>query len=365
MSFPTDITNIQNQLNRIDPKAYAASRNYLNGAVTRLSPYLSRGVISTRQVLQSLGDRGFDFGQVEALVRELAWREFYQRVWQSRNPDDDLRHTQSPCIGPGLCHSIVHASTGIDAIDASIRTLSETGYMHNHCRMYTAALHCNLGQRAWIDGAQWMYYHLLDGDWASNACSWQWVAGSFSSKKYYANQENINRYTGSTQTDTFLDAPYESFPEMRVPAVLADSTGIELSTTLPASDPIPEKFRGKVFLYNYYNMDSTWCAPEEGLRILLLEPEHFRRYPVSEQCIRFLLDLAGNIPGVIVRCESFDSLQQQLPDTEFHYREHPLATHYTGIRHEREWMCEEVTGYFPSFFAYWKRAEKHLRRYFG
>lgn len=365
MSFPTDITRIQNSLNRINPKAYAASRNYLNGAVTRLSPYLSRGVISTRQILQSLVERGFDFAQVEVLVRELAWREYFQRVWQNRNPDDDLRNAQSPCIGLGMCRSIVQATTGIEAIDSSIRTLWETGYMHNHCRMYTAALHCNLGQRAWIDGARWMYYHLLDGDWASNACSWQWVAGSFSSKKYYANQENINRYTGSVQTGTFLDTHYESFPDMPVPSSLTESTHIDLATSLPVSNPLPENFSGKVFLYNYYNMDPNWCTHDQGLRILLLEPDLFRRYPVSEQCIRFLLDLAGNIPGVIVRCESFDSLHQQLPDAEFHYREHPLATHYTGIRHEREWMCEEVTGYFPSFFSYWKRMEKHLRQHFG
>ncbi|MFM9007326.1 MAG: deoxyribodipyrimidine photolyase, partial [Bacteroidota bacterium] len=140
---------------------------------------------------------------------------------------------------------------------------------------------------------------------------------------------------------------------------------LELNTSLPKSVTLPENFRGKVFLYNYYNLDPSWCAQEEGLRILLLEPEHFKRYPVSEQCIRFLLDLAANIPGIIIRSESLASLQQHLPDAEFHYREHPLTGHYTGIKHQREWMCGEVNGYFPSFFAYWKRAEKHLRKIFG
>ena len=50
-----------------------------------------------------------------------------------------------------------------------------------------------------------MYYHLLDGDWASNALSWQWVAGSNANKKYYANQDNINKYFNSSQKQTFLD----------------------------------------------------------------------------------------------------------------------------------------------------------------
>lgn len=58
-------------------------------------------------------------------------------------------------------------------------------------------LTCTIAQPHWLNPARWMNCHLLDGDLASNMLSWQWVASSFSSKKYYANQENINKYIGS------------------------------------------------------------------------------------------------------------------------------------------------------------------------
>ena len=98
----------------------------------------------------------------------------------------------------------MEAKTGIQAIDKSIESLFETGYMHNHSRLYLATLTCNIGKSYWLHPAKWMYYHLLDGDWASNACSWQWVAGANSSKKYFANQENINKYTASKQLNPFM-----------------------------------------------------------------------------------------------------------------------------------------------------------------
>lgn len=361
VSFQTSLYDINQRIASIDPIAYGRSRNFLDGAVTRLSPYLSRGVISTRQVLDSLVGRGFTFDQCEVLVKELSWRDYFQRVWQERNIDEDLRNPQHPLVGSGVCTSLMNASTGIEGIDKALQELFKTGYMHNHARMYTASLQCNVAQRSWKDGAHWMYYHLLDGDWASNACSWQWVAGVFSSKKYYANQENINRYTGTSQQNTFLDVPYEEFPEMNIPSVLKEALPFTAETSLPQSDPLPDTFQGKVFLYSYYNLDPAWHKGEDGLRILHLEPELFNRYPVSDACIRFMLDLGKNIPGLIVRSESFQSLQEKLSGSVIYYREHPTTTHYKGICDTREWMCDEVSGYFPSFFGYWKRVEKHMR----
>lgn len=365
MYFASELVEIRQLIAVIDPVAYGRTRNFLTGFVTRLSPYISRGVISTKQVLESLVNRGFTFDQCEVLVRELAWRDYFQRVWQERNIDQNLRNPQEPLVGSGVCASIVQANTGIDGIDRCIRELYETGYMHNHARMYTAALQCNIGQRSWQDGARWMYYHLLDGDWASNACSWQWVAGAFSSKKYVANQENINRYTGTSQHNTFLDIPYEDFAGMKIPAALEEGAAFDVETNLPVSDALPENALSDVYLYTYYNLDPDWHKDDEGLRILLLEPELFSRYPVSDACIRFVLELGKNIPGLIVRSESFTSLMDKMPHAVIHYREHPTNRHYKGICEDRDWMSAEVTGYFPSFFGYWKKLEKHMRARFS
>ena len=82
--------------------------------------------------------------------------------------------------------------------------------------MYLASITCNMAKSHWLVPSKWMYYHLLDGDIASNNCSWQWVSGAFSSKKYYCNQENINKYCFTKRTNSFLDKTYEDIVQMEV-----------------------------------------------------------------------------------------------------------------------------------------------------
>jgi deoxyribodipyrimidine photo-lyase len=98
--------------------------------------------------------------------------------------------------------------------------------------------------------------------------------------------------------------------------------------------------------------------------VLLLEPEFFQAYPVSETCIRFLLRLSENIPGVQVFCGAFSELQAAAPGAKFHYKEHPLNSHYRGQESARDWMVPEVEGFHPSFFAYWKKIQGHIRAAF-
>lgn len=358
--FTIDYNALLRKIATIDPIAYGKSRNYINGAVTRLSPYISRGVISTRQVLESIMQRGYKLPQIESLVKELCWRDYFQRVGQHKNLNEDIRQPQQPVRHREIPSTVLSPTTGIQGIDAAIRELYQTGYMHNHCRMYTAALVCNVGQAHWLQPARWMYYHLLDGDWASNACSWQWVVGANSSKKYYANQENINRYTGTAQTGTFLDKTYENLAQMPVPEALLQTESLNMQTQLPEATPISVDASLPVFIYNYHNIDPLWHKEERGERILLLEPDFFAQYPVSPQCIEFVLALAQNIPGMQVFVGSFKELVSQYNLCNIHYKEHPFNTGYHGTQEPRDWIVPEVNGYFPSFFAYWKKVEKHL-----
>ncbi|MEY3350493.1 MAG: hypothetical protein RIQ50_604, partial [Bacteroidota bacterium] len=64
--FPADYASILERVNQIDPVAYGKSRNYLNGAVTYLSPYVSRGVISTRQILDAVLSKGYEIRGIES-----------------------------------------------------------------------------------------------------------------------------------------------------------------------------------------------------------------------------------------------------------------------------------------------------------
>lgn len=356
--FPTDLASILHRLESIDAEAYGATRNFIDGAVTYLSPYISRGVISVCDVRESLLAHYNNTSRIQKLIQELAWREYFQRVWQALGEriDNDIRQPQ-----PGVDHhrmptALVEARTGISAVDKGILNFYETGYLHNHLRMYVASLVCNVGRAHWRKPAQWMYYHLLDGDVASNACSWQWVAGAFSAKKYFANQENINRHLHSQQRGSFLDLPVEVLNEQPVPASLRDTTDLELTTPLPVTTRPTIRLDQPVLLYNSYNLDPRWRSGSGYQRILLLEPSHFRKYPVSQRVIDFILALATNIPGTQVFAgEVHELFQGMASQPEIISKEHQAFRHYPGHRDPAQWMYPDVEGFFPSFSAFWKR----------
>jgi deoxyribodipyrimidine photo-lyase len=362
MIFATQYAEILQQLDSIDPIRYGKTRNYLDGAVTRLSPYLSRGVISTRQVARHILAKGYKPYEIESFLKELAWRDYFQQVWMARGNDinQDLKQPQPDCRNYQVSKAIVEARTGISAVDKGIAELIGTGYMHNHLRMYVASIACNIAKSHWLNPAQWMYFYLLDADWASNALSWQWVAGSFSSKKYFANQENINKYCYTADHYTFLDISYEAFDDIEVPEILNEVNEFRATTILPTTPAFEFKSTLPVYVYNFYNLDPEWDAAVEANRVLLLEPSMFGQYPVSEKTIQFILQLAENIPDMRVCTGEFEEVFKNVDSRQIHFKEHPLNAHYRGNRHSRNWMFEAITGYYPSFFSYWKKCEKHL-----
>ena len=366
--FPTDYESILSKINAIHPEKYSKTRNFLNGDITYLSPYISRGVISTKQVMDAVLKNGFTFLQSEKLIQELAWREYYQRIWQVKKEQiwDDLKQAQPGVSHHEMLNSLLNCDTGIQVIDEQINHLYEAGYLHNHIRMYVASITCNIGKAHWKMPAKWLYYHLFDGDIASNNCSWQWVAASFSSKKYYCNQENINKYTNTNQTGTFLDNTYEQIASIKVPDSLTLTTSLQLNTIFP-NTKIPKLDLSKpTLLYNSYNLDPTWRANENVNRVLLLEPSHFNANPVSEKVLDFVLALSKNISGIQVFIGEVSEIVALYKESDIDInellisKEHPAFEYYPGIKDQRDWMFPSVSGYYPSFFKFWEKCLQSL-----
>ena len=187
-------------LARIRPGVYGRTRNFLDGAVTRLSPFLRHGMITLAEARDAaLAKRPRP--DVDTFVRELAWREYYvrvhevlgDRVWE----DLEAYKTGRPAsaYADALPGDIADATTGAACIDGFVRELIETGYMHNHARMWFASYVVHWRGVRWQAGAAFFLRHLLDGDPASNNLSWQWVASTFSHKPYIFNRGNLERYT--------------------------------------------------------------------------------------------------------------------------------------------------------------------------
>jgi deoxyribodipyrimidine photo-lyase len=366
MDSPTFITSypaIIEKIDTLDVTAYAQTRNYTNGAVSYLSPYISRGVVSLplvkNRVLQQYSTR-----QAYTFIFELAWREYFQRQWYKLGEaiQLDIRQPQSPVLHHQVPDALLHATTGITAIDNAITALYEQAYMHNHVRMYVAGIACNIGRAHWKEVSRWMYYHLADHNIASNTLSWQWVAGTFSSKKYYCDQNNINKYCNTSQQGTFLDTTYEHLANMPVPDVLQAHSLPGFITTLPYTPPPVLDTTKPLLIYNAYNLDPLWRADTDANRVLLLEPSHYRLYPVSQQVLSFILSLAHNIPGVKIYCGELDDLLAVGNFPAIYSRRHPAYLHYPGHKDEPEWLFPQVSEVKGSFMAYWKQCEKYLQQ---
>ncbi len=388
------------QVKSYQPGKYHTTRNYTNGAVTSWSPYISRGFLSPVMVMEQLKTK-HNKQEWIGFMQQMAWREYFQRVWQQKGDLilQDLKSSQTNIILEQLPLPIQNANTGIHAIDNAIHQLYDTGYLHNHLRMYLSMLHSNIFKAAWLPGANWMYAHLLDHDPAANFLSWQWVAGTFSSKKYIANQDNINKYTNTKQVGTFLDTEYEYLQT----SIIDDSNTIQSKHLVNWPDPLDQKFeidvatilkniekknQSKIFdinqtspntpycIYNSFNLDPLWHTEEEVNRILLLEPNHFEQFPVTEKVLQFIVDLAiSNIPDLQIFIGNFEDLYQHIETISMsdknitseknnaiiYFKEHPTTLHYKGIQETRDWLFPQVDGYFPSFFGYWKKCERYLK----
>ena len=318
----TKYDEILSLLDHIDPIKYGNSRNYVNGAVTKLSPYVSRGVISVKTIFDHIIAKGYHKNEIKSFVQQLAWREYFQHVWLEKIIDIEIKNIQDRTVHKLIPKSIVEHKTKINAIDQSIENLYNTGYMHNHVRMYVASIVCNVGQSNWKKPAQWMYYHLLDADWASNACSWQWVSGAFSSKKYYANQENISKYTNDNQKNGFLNNSYDEIADMDIPNILIETIDLNLSTLLPENKIVKIDNSKPTLLYNFYNLDPNWRKDEDVNRILILEPSHFEKYPVSGKSIQFMLDLSDNIDNIQVYVGELSDLKSTYKISNIISKEH-------------------------------------------
>jgi len=193
----------QKALQKIDPLLYAQTRNFFTGGVTRLSPYIRYGVLSLGEIRDYVLERVQHQNDAMKLINELGWRDYWQRLYVKLGDGiwkDQEEYKTGYAVGeyaPELPQDIKQSTTGRVCIDSFSRDLKETGYLHNHARMWLAAYIVHWRRIRWQVGAKWFLEHLLDGDPASNNMSWQWVASTFSHKPYFFNRENLERYTKS------------------------------------------------------------------------------------------------------------------------------------------------------------------------
>ncbi|MHA0042294.1 FAD-binding domain-containing protein [Deinococcus sp. PEB2-63] len=191
-------------LARLDPVTYGRDRSSLDGHVSRLSPYIRHGVLTLAEVRDAAlahvpataPSRAWKF------VNELSWHDYFTRVyaqvgelvWQNFQPYQ-TGWPQS-AYSYDFPEDIAQGTSGLACIDAWSRELRETGYLHNHSRMWLASYVVHHRRVWWQGGASWFLTHLLDGDPANNNLNWQWVASTWRAYPYLWNRGNLQKYAG-------------------------------------------------------------------------------------------------------------------------------------------------------------------------
>ena len=163
--------------------AYKEDRNFpaLEGT-SRLSPHLRHGTVGVRSAFAAAQRSGVPGGDGAATwTSELAWRDFYQQwVWHYPNV---LHHAFDPAMDAlpfeddkGLYAAWCEGRTGFPIIDAAMRQINASGWMHNRLRMIVASFLCKDLLCDWRLGEDYFWTHLADGDKPANVGGWQWSA---------------------------------------------------------------------------------------------------------------------------------------------------------------------------------------------
>ena len=244
--FEPTLAAARRRLAAVQPAAYARTRNHLEGAVTGLSHYITHGLLSLREVLQTVLARG-PLPVQHRLVAELGWREWFRHAWTHRG--DGILHAWHDGPLPETAYAremppdLAAGCTAVPVIDRAVAQLHATGHLHNHARLWLASYAVHGRKLHWRTGADWMVGRLLDGDLASNHLSWQWVAGTAAAKPYLFNAENVARFAPPAwhSPGTPLDASYAALDaHARTPAAWPMGQG-EAAAPVPAlqSEPPP------------------------------------------------------------------------------------------------------------------------------
>ena len=174
--------------------SYSLDRNFDYGIphnnVSRLSPYLRRRFISEYEVLKIILNK-HKYKNIEKFIEEIFWRTYW-KGWLETHPyvykEYELKHH----------NQIIPTKTGIKCFDHWKDELIETGYLHNHSRMWFASIWIFTLKYSWESGANFFKKNLIDWCPASNTLGWRWVAGLQTiGKPYIARAENIKHFTGN------------------------------------------------------------------------------------------------------------------------------------------------------------------------
>lgn len=232
---------------------YKVNRDFPSKSSTsRLSPYLHFGQISPQYiwhaVLEAEKKHHIPHADVDSFLREVGWREFsYNLLYHFPTlPDKNFQPKFDAFpwkANAKYLHAWQQGQTGYPLVDAGMRELLQTGYMHNRVRMVVGSFLIKNLLLDWRYGRDWFWEHLVDADLANNSASWQWVAGSGADAAPYFRIFNpttqgekfdeLGRYTRKFVPELKNVSDQYLFEPWKAPALLLLQAGVVLGKEYP------------------------------------------------------------------------------------------------------------------------------------
>jgi deoxyribodipyrimidine photo-lyase len=224
-----------------------------------LSPYLHWGLLGPRQIMAALIERGDLHKDGPGIyAKEIYWREFAYNVLYHfpRTPDEALQIKYRDFPWQSDCEIVrcwQRGLTGYPIVDAGMRQLYETGWMHNRVRMIVSSFLVKHLLQDWREGARWFWDTLVDADLASNTLGWQWSAGCGADAAPYF--RIFNPMTQGQKFDPDGDYVRKWVPELaklpnkyihepwEAPMGILEHAGVELGENYPK--PVIEHKKGR------------------------------------------------------------------------------------------------------------------------
>jgi deoxyribodipyrimidine photo-lyase len=349
-----------------------------------LSPYLTHGLLTVPDVADHVY-KVHRMGVQHKFIFELAWREYFQHVHEQLG--DDIRHNIHEGVLPDDAYSqslpedVRVGATGVPAIDQAIRQLYFNGYVHNHARLWLASYLVHLRKVHWRVGADWMYSHLLDGDVASNYLSWQWVAGTSSSKPYLFNAENVAVHAPEHwhSPHTVIDKPMDIIEmiaqsQATFTQAMPHHAHIDEPDVLQVPPPESDLVASGLAADKLIGKDVWWIhpwsltdqppvgVPTDAMRVAACWLEWTQAQPWSRGRWSFV---AKGMHQVASHCwfEDAARLTEVFAKAKaVHVWDHPCLPHWPGVnwvRHSAPRLWPRQTERSPSFSHWWTKVTRY------
>jgi deoxyribodipyrimidine photo-lyase len=361
------------QLQQFIPKmgrAYTNGRNYDRGAgqhrdVSMLSPYIRHRLVLEQDVIaKALSAHGPE--GAEKFVQEVIWRGYF-KGWLERRPhvwasywtglEAELQNLERDRKMRRDVAAAEAGQTGLDYFDSWAEELVETGYLHNHARMWFASIWIFTLGLPWRLGADFFMRHLLDGDPASNTLGWRWVAGLHTrGKPYHAQDWNVAKFTNNRFAPRKGDL-----------AEVFDGLVAEEPDGLPALQPLRQPLAPDPALPSLLLLTSDDCRPEDFeldrfniVATVALSTAHLRSpQPVSDAILVFeaaaLADTAARQGGLTKTLRA--GVAADLARLTERAGASQIITSYIPEGYARNWIVEATPHLTSSGirFAEWRR----------